>query len=172
MLLVRYVNEFLNDLKFIFLLENEGKIKLGKKMISKVKPFVQDTKDKLEAGGVLLGRFLKDSKNIIIDDITVPMVGDIRKRNYFKRSAQKHQQIIDKVWKESDSTCNYLGEWHTHAENYPTPSSVDYREWKRKLKEDKFSSRYLYFIIIGIKSIRVWEGDRRTLKIKRINHNG
>jgi len=101
MMLVRYVNEFLNDLKFIFLLENKGKIKLGKKMLSKVKPFIQDSNDKLEAGGVLLGRFLKDSKNIIIDDVTVPMKGDIRKRNYSREVDKSINKLLIKHGKKA-----------------------------------------------------------------------
>ncbi len=32
-------------------------------------------------------------------------------------------------WKESDETMGYMGEWHTHPEDHPTPSGIDLRNW-------------------------------------------
>jgi integrative and conjugative element protein (TIGR02256 family) len=153
-----------------FILSNKGKIKIDEFALTKMLSYKQDESHKLESGGVLLGRFIKDSKNIIIDRITVPMIGDKQERTRFKRNEKTHQRIIDAAWRNTNGTCNYLGEWHTHPENHPSPSKIDKESWKKKLGGDSFSSRYLYFIIIGIKSICVWEGDRRTLNLKEINH--
>lgn len=130
--------------------------------------FRQLEKDMPEAGGIMMGRFIKNSKNIIIDLVTEPMTHDKRTRYTFKRIDPGHQIILQEKWERSGGTCNYLGEWHTHPENDPTPSGTDMRNWKRKLKNDLFSSRFLYFLIEGIKVIRVWEGDRRTLEIKEL----
>ncbi|MFM1999052.1 MAG: hypothetical protein RL204_999 [Bacteroidota bacterium] len=134
-----------------------------------MKEYVQDNSSKHEAGGVLLGRFIISSKNIIVDRVTVPLLGDKRSRTSFFRAAKSHQRVIDNAWLKTQGRINYLGEWHTHPENYPSPSNIDYSDWKRKLKSDVFWSRYLYFIIVGIKEVRVWEGDRRTLKFKQLN---
>ncbi len=152
----------------IFFKEKGGELKLNDEAVQKMLLFVQDEKSKPEGGGVLLGRFLKNSENIIIDRVSVPMIGDVRKRNYFKRAQKRHQKIIDTAWEKSNGTCNYLGEWHTHPENYPTPSWLDKKEWKRKLREDTFDSKNLLFVIVGIKETRIWEGDKVTLKIKRL----
>ena len=121
-----------------------------------------------ECGGVLLGRFIKESKDIIVDMVTKPMKGDKQTRYSFKRLSPLHQFIIDSEWNKSKGTCNYLGEWHTHPEPVPTPSRVDINDWKRKLKTDIFSSRFLYFVIAGTKSIKMWEGDRRTKDIQEL----
>lgn len=129
---------------------------------------VKNDKSSIEAGGVILGRFIKNSKNIVIDKITVPMKGDIQARYSFKRLSPFHQKIVVAEWNESIGTCNYLGEWHSHPESDPTPSSVDIKDWRRKLKNDTFSSRYLYFLIAGYDYINLWEGDRRTLDIKKL----
>lgn len=153
----------------IFKMSNKGRIKISLDARTRMESYLQIGKHFTEAGGVLLGRFLIDSKDIVIDKITVPMLNDVRNRYGFLRKENMHQNIIDKEWEKSKGTCNYLGEWHTHPENYPTPSSIDINDWKRKLKADTFSSRYLYFIIAGIKEIRVWEGDRRTIKIKQLD---
>lgn len=156
------------QIKYIFRIENKGRIKICNEVIEIMMNYIQDSDEKLEAGGILLGRFLINSKDIIIDKVTVPMEVDIRERNFYKRDEKKHQKVIDREWRNSKGKCNYLGEWHTHAEKYPTPSNIDLIEWKKKLQNDIFSSRYLYFIIVGNKEIRGWEADRRTFKIKRI----
>lgn len=158
----------IKSIKMIFQFKKNGKIKISRSTVNRLLEYVQDENGKLEAGGVLLGRYLIDSENIIVDRITVPMVGDSRERNYFKRHQKRHQKVIEKAWEDSGGTCNYLGEWHTHAERYPIPSSLDKREWKRKLQEDTFDSDNLYFIIVGTKSTRAWEGNRKSLKIRRI----
>jgi integrative and conjugative element protein (TIGR02256 family) len=154
----------------IFEITNGGKIKLTSSVIEVLQQHKQVNNDSFESGGVLLGRFIKVSKNIVVDKITTPMKGDKQTRFSFKRLSPLHQEIITVEWNKSNGTCNYLGEWHTHPEDYPTPSGVDIRDWKRKLKKDVFSGRYLYFIIAGIKNIEIWEGDRRTLEIVKLKN--
>ena len=152
----------------IFNITNESKIKLTDSVIEILQQYKQVNKNSLESGGIILGRFIKVSKNIVVDKITASMKGDKQTRFSFKRLSPVHQEIIAEEWHKSNGTCNYLGEWHTHPEDFPTPSGVDIRDWKRKLKKDVFSGRYLYFIIAGIKSIDMWEGDRRTLEIVKL----
>lgn len=154
--------------ELIFKLNNGGVIKLTEQVIQAISSYKQYEKKDTEAGGILMGRFIKDSKNIVIDKLTEPMKGDKRTRYSFKRLSAKHQTILDLEWMQSKGTCNYLGEWHTHPEEVPDPSGVDKRDWKRKLKTDLFSSRYLYFIIAGTEEILIWEGDRRTLEINQL----
>ena len=152
----------------IFKMTNGGKIKLTSLVLETLQEYKQFDKGLLESGGVILGRFIKVSKNIVVDKITTPMKGDHQTRFSFKRISPLPQEIITDEWHKSNGTSNYLGEWHTHPEDFPTPSSVDIKDWKRKLKQDIFSGRYLYFIIAGIKSIDMWEGDRRTLEIVKL----
>jgi len=156
----------MNDL--VFQLTISAKLKFDTNALARVESFRQHSPSLLEAGGVLLGRFIKDSDNIIIDAVSIPMIGDKRTRNTFKRGAFMHQRVIDWAWLKSKGTCNYLGEWHTHPEKYPTPSLVDWNDWKRKLKEDTFSGRFLYFVIVGIKEICIWQGDREKMKFKKL----
>ncbi|MEO1254710.1 MAG: Mov34/MPN/PAD-1 family protein, partial [Bacteroidota bacterium] len=80
-----------------------------------------------------------------------------------------HQKIVLERWNSSGYTTHYLGEWHSHPQDYPEPSDKDIASWKEKLITAIYSSRYLYFIIVGIKETRVWEGDRRSLKIKKLD---
>ncbi|MEM1321368.1 MAG: Mov34/MPN/PAD-1 family protein, partial [Bacteroidota bacterium] len=109
---------------------NKGRLKINPDPLSRMNTYKQDSPDKTEAGGVLLGRFILDSKDKIIDRVTVPMIGDKRTRTRFLRAEKMHQRIITSAWNKSKGTCHYLGEWHTHPERYPRPSSQDIKNWK------------------------------------------
>ena len=93
---------------------------------------------------------------MIVDDVTVPMPGDRRSRIQFFRARRRHQEAIDRAWQESSGTCTYLGEWHTHPELCPIPSLIDRLRWQQKLLRDRFSEP-IFFVIVGISEVRVWE---------------
>jgi integrative and conjugative element protein (TIGR02256 family) len=149
----------------ILTISNSGILKIDAIPLGRMIAYKQDSKEKLEAGGVLLGRFILKSKNIIVDRITIPMIGDVRGRYQFIRGDKNHQRIITNIWNKTGGTCNYLGEWHTHPEQIPIPSNKDIENWKEILNTRIYSSRTLYFVIVGITEVRVWEGNRRTGKI-------
>lgn len=120
-----------------------------------------------EAGGVLLGRFILDTSDIIIDQVTTPSRADRRGRFFFWRARDPAQRSVNAAWRGSAQTQHYLGEWHTHPESDPSPSSVDVREWKRILRDAKYEQPNLFFVIVGVAVTRVWEGSKgaRTLAL-------
>lgn len=144
------------------------KFEISKAVLDHMALFIQHLPGNHEAGGVMLGRFIVDSNDIVVDKITEPMRGDNRSRFRFFRSGQSHQAIIAVEWETSGGTCNYLGEWHTHPESNPEPSFVDKAEWKKRLIFDQFDSNCLYFVIVGTERINVWQGYRKALAIERL----
>lgn len=134
-----------------------GRFQIGPSALALMRLYIQDAPEKAEAGGVLLGRHIARSNDIIVDNVTTPMPGDQRSRFRFSRAHQRHQEAIDLAWQESCGTCTYLGEWHTHPELSPFPSLVDQLDWQRKLRVDQFTEP-IFFIIVGIAEICVWEG--------------
>ena len=120
-----------------------------------------------ESGGVLIGRVLTDSNNVVIDLVSEPCSHDKQKRFAFFRS-NAHQDILTQVWQKSNGTLNYLGEWHTHPEEHPTPSQTDFKNWYKKLKSKGIDTLFLYFIIIGTKSIGVWQGNMKNITIQKM----
>lgn len=134
-----------------------GRLQLSEEVVAIFRQFVQDRGEKDEAGGVLLGRFIRDTAHIVVDAVSIPQPGDRRFRHAFHRRRRRHQGLIDRLWVESSGTCTYLGEWHTHPEDVPDPSCVDRREWGRKLLTDTYSGS-LFFVIVGTQDVRVWEG--------------
>jgi integrative and conjugative element protein (TIGR02256 family) len=128
--------------------------------------YIQDAHEKAEAGGILLGRHILGTNDIIVDSVTEPMAGDWRSRSKFLRAREHHQEAIDRAWRESNGTCTYLGEWHTHPEMYPKPSSPDRLDWLRRLLVDQFTEP-IFFVIVGTVEIRVWEG-LRSCRLKQL----
>ena len=145
-----------------------GVFKFADAAFYQIQTYVQNDHKKPEAGGLLLGRFIMDTADVVVDQVTVPMQGDRRSRRRFYREAKNHQNIIDRRWKESRHRCNYLGGWHTHAEPDPSPSRIDTTDWIDALQRNQFDGETLYFIIVGTHEIRAWEGNRLTLSITEL----
>lgn len=144
---------------------NDPLLKIGQKALVIIRRYLQLQKDTPEAGGVLLGRKILGTGNIVIDDVTEPFDSDKRSRNRFLRNEKGHQQAIVATWMTSAGTCNYLGEWHTHPEENPSPSTIDLRNWNKILGNYRYDSEHLYFLIAGTTQIRVWQGDKLTRNI-------
>ena len=117
----------------------------------------QLTADSKESGGILLGRLIEKSEDVVIDEVTLPYVGDKRGRYFFFRKRKSAQQSVNTAWGASLHTRIYLGEWHTHPEDHPSPSITDLENWKRIGRIAIYEQEFLFFIIIGIKTIAAWE---------------
>lgn len=135
----------------------EGKLKLSSKVIQLMSSNVQRLAFQPESGGILLGRFISDTNDIVVDEITVPMRLDWSSRTGFRRSANPHQRILNELWLSSAGTCNYLGEWHTHPQPIPIPSNRDLISWEKQIKQLSPDYKSLFFVIAGTKQIIVWE---------------
>lgn len=68
------------------------------------------------------------------------------------------------MWHQSGGLVDYLGEWHTHPQALPTPSSVDIREWHVLLK--KYSGP-LVFVVLGITD-GLWVGLGQDTHLRQL----
>lgn len=154
--------------KIEFILPNDGILKISSEALKVLHKFRQiDTSNK-EAGGILLGRFILDSSNIIIDKVTSPQSKDRRSRFSFEKLDSYHQYRINNEWTESEGKINFIGEWHSHPESHPNPSFLDIKEWKRKSKEDVYDHEFLVFIIVGVKTVNAWIVKRLNQKVEKL----
>lgn len=112
--------------------------------------YTQDSVEKTEAGGLLLGFRRKDHFEII--HATEPTKFDSRTRTHWIRSDKIHSDIAKQLWLKSNRQITYLGEWHTHPEKIPYPSGIDLGEWKKLSQECKYSGGY-GMIIVGIQEL-------------------
>lgn len=78
----------------VFQKSDGGRIKVDTYALRKMRRYRQKKKGMCESGGVLLGRHIADSKDIVVDDVTTPMRNDIRCRCFFLRRMGSHQSIM------------------------------------------------------------------------------
>lgn len=127
-----------------------------------------------EAGGILLGRHLLESHDVVVDEVSTPQDTDRRSRFSFFRS-RKHEQVARQRWFEEHGTSAYLGLWHTHPQRDPMPSDVDEHDWQQAVANDTYEGDRLFFPIIGTQCMRIWtlsrRGTFRELKLEKRNGN-
>lgn len=105
-----------------------------------------------EAGGLLLGSV--HGNHMLIEEATVPTVWDKQFRYLFERMPFGHEAIAMSRWMASQGVIRYLGEWHTHPEDYPHPSALDRLEWTR-LSAKRRDKRFMLAVIVGRKALYV-----------------
>jgi integrative and conjugative element protein (TIGR02256 family) len=128
-----------------------------------------------EAGGVLLGRFYSSSRDVVVETVTTPNREDRRSRFSFFRAQRPAQNAVKDAWNRSRGQQNYLGEWHTHPEDHPTPSSIDLDDWLRLCRTAVFEQESLFFLIVGRQTTRAWEmrrNSRNPIALQEVTDDG
>jgi integrative and conjugative element protein (TIGR02256 family) len=82
-----------------------------------------------EAGGILIGSYR--GIHLKVTECTIPLAKDRRSVNLFDRRDEGHQRVALKRWRASGRVLTFVGEWHTHPEARPAPSSIDRQTWRR-----------------------------------------
>lgn len=144
----------------VFRRSNGGTVCLGASAVETILRHRQHRAGDPEAGGILLGRRILDTDDVVIDLASEPHIEDSRGRFRFFRKKEPAQRLVDTSWEQSKGTRNYLGEWHSHPEDDPAPSGLDLGEWQRIIATAVFEQDYLLFAIAGRKSVRMWELSR------------
>lgn len=118
--------------------------------------------NKKEAGGILLGRVY--AQKVVIENITEPSFLDKAGEFFFIRNIPKAQRAIDKSWKKTEGEQIYLGEWHTHNEDHPSPSTRDMCMIRNMLKDSIMEIDFLFLIILGRKNnyVGIQKGNMLT----------
>lgn len=123
-------------------------LRLENDVLSKLNNYCQG-KGMSERGGILLGKIRTDYSEYIITNISEPCNKDRMGRHYFIRNKENAQNVINEAWENSDGQVIYLGEWHTHPELLPSPSSVDIKLIKQCSIEVEHLPPYIFLIIVG-----------------------
>jgi len=113
---------------------------------------VQASDADCEGGGILLGSV--HGGHMLIKQATIPTAWDRRFRYLFERMPFGHEAIALSRWATSQGNIRYLGEWHTHPEDYPHPSGLDRSEWNQ-LSATRRDKRPLLAVIVGRKTLYV-----------------
>lgn len=111
-----------------------------------------------EAAGVLIGE--RRGPHMVVHEISEPGPGDIRRRCFVDRRGPHHQIAVDEAFISSSGMLQYLGEWHTHPEDSPSPSSTDLGSWQRHLIG---GHEKMVLLIVGRKEIWAAQKDARII---------
>lgn len=114
--------------------------------------YVQRKPSDPESGGILLGTV--HGPHLELVHASPPFPTDRRTRYSFDRSPEGHTELADRLWRESGGVVRYIGEWHTHPEDYPSPSGIDLREWKASAAK-RADGRPALGLIVGIKGVYI-----------------
>lgn len=134
-------------------------------VIDEMRTWIQDTEEKPESGGYIVGYQHKESENISLENISHPYSYDERNRVRFCIRDVHHELFLRKAKRQKSY---YMGVWHTHPQRVPIPSDIDWEDWKATIREDRTGCQYVFFIIVGTNEWRAWVGDSLTGKITEV----
>ena len=127
-------------------------LSLAEPVIAVFQRHIQALPSDCEAGGLLLGTV--HGSSLAVTEATVPTAWDKRLKYFFERMPFGHSSIAQARWKTSGGMVRYVGEWHTHPQNYPCPSGLDRTEWN-KLSRKRADGRLMLAVIVGRKDLYV-----------------
>lgn len=99
----------------------------------------------LETCGVILGKLSEDRAMATVTEII-----EACKKHEPRHSCidvDKGMAAIDKAWGESNGKVHYLGDWHSHPNNPPTPSPEDVQNAMNHLEQDPDQGEIISIII-------------------------
>lgn len=116
-----------------------------------------------EVGGILLGE--RKPSGIVVTIATLPARLDICERYSFHRRDPSHQRMATLQWVKSGFKTDWVGEWHSHPQDFPIPSSVDRETWKSQtIKRCAMMS----YVIVGTRDNWIGQFDIVTLSARRL----
>jgi integrative and conjugative element protein (TIGR02256 family) len=97
-----------------------------------------------EAGGQLFGTI--NAAQVCVVEASGPYSSDERSRYRYRSNPAAAQRVIEDRRKRG---LLYLGEWHTHAEDRPSASSLDDDAMRRLISSSQLNSDSLLMMIVG-----------------------
>lgn len=127
---------------------NDVTVELTDSFLNTIRKYTQGRGDN-ESGGIILGGFIPDKKKYVFTDASVPNCKDRSGPLFFIRNSRSAQKIINRQWKKSKGTINYLGEWHTHGWVNTYPSSTDKALLKMIIADKSNVWDEVFMLILG-----------------------
>ncbi len=143
-------------------IEETININITSSAINVIEKYKQITKKAKESGGILLGQI--KGKEVYILEVSTPNKFDKASIYSFNCNKDAAQVIINYEFINSGKKTIYLGEWHTHPENYPKPSDIDKKMIIKQYFKNKLNEPFLILIIQGLKGlyIAIFDGKNIT----------
>lgn len=144
-------------------------VNLDKNLLTELLSYRQTRDSDKETGGVLMGELYPNSNKIKLTHILV-CEHTTNSRYGLELNIECLQKQMDEIWKDSNGTITYLGDWHTHPEYNPKPSYTDYITFAKNYYTSKFEQNLLLYIILGEEK-RIWFKSFNGLKFQKLKFN-
>ena len=105
-----------------------------------------------EKGGVLMGSLYPSINQINITHILESKM-HVSSSHNINLNVKYLQKKMNDIWEKSHGKITYLGDWHSHPENKPNPSIIDYYTFIKNFYMSQFDHNILIYLILGNKSI-------------------
>ena len=128
-------------------------IKITRTALNVIEKHKQIKRRAKESGGILLGQVI--GNDVFILKASTPNKFDKASRHSFDCNKDAAQVIINYEFMNSGQKTIYIGEWHTHPENYPNPSVVDKKMIYNQYFKNKLNEPFLILIIQGLKGLYI-----------------
>ena len=124
--------------------ESKQRLVIDASVLNRFSEHQQHDGDSLEAGGQLFARF--SDHEITITKVTGPRLADRRSRYLYLPNRREEQREIDEMHRKG---LHFVGDWHTHPEAVPTPSSSDIRTIKEAVAKSRHHLHGFLMIVVG-----------------------
>lgn len=101
-------------------------------------------KSRNEVGGQLFAKI--DTNHVRVLKATGPNVSDKRGWAWFAPDQKRQNLEIKQLFSLG---LHFIGDWHTHPENDPSPSSVDLKSMTECFKQSRHQLRAFLMVIVG-----------------------
>ena len=108
------------------------KLVLRKNVLRRFEQHRQLSACSMEAGGQLFARFAINA--IMIEKATGPYRSDQRSRSWFVPDREREQRDIGQAFRNG---LHFIGNWHTHPQELPSPSTVDIKNTAERFRLSK-----------------------------------
>jgi integrative and conjugative element protein (TIGR02256 family) len=124
--------------------QNAGTLIVADEAFAVMLRFRQTRPRDREAGGQLFARF--DGPNVHIVKATPPTLLDWRSRYGFRPNRQLQRRQIAKFYARG---LHFVGDWHTHPESHPTPSTEDIASTQDCFRRSKHDLAAILMVVLG-----------------------
>jgi integrative and conjugative element protein (TIGR02256 family) len=102
-----------------------------------------------EYGGIFVGNYSEDRATALVTDTILPK--QYKNSGFqFKRSSDYLNKKLKTLYEESKGEIFYIGEWHSHPNGAPKPSSTDLKAMAEIAISDKVTVDTPLLLIAGI----------------------
>lgn len=141
--------------------ETNKSVLIHQEAVESLKRLCQEPTDR-EIGGILLGRYINGNTEALITEVGDPPPDSVRTPKEFTRGTKGVDEWLTEQYREYGRI--YLGEWHFHPGQDPTPSPTDIATMHEIASDESYSCPEPILVVLGGPLDRFWVGafDRKT----------